>query len=171
LIPEIITPKEQCQLVELINNQQWDKTLARRTQQYGYKYQYRNLNASPRASPAAPIPSWLAALGSRVSDECSARGHNVVFDQVIVNEYEPDQGISKHVDDKVLFGPVVASVSMMSSCEMLFELGALSCPIVLDPRSCVILTGPSRERWSHAIWPRVARTGTRISITFRSMLV
>ena len=39
---------------------------------------------------------------------------------MIVNEYEPGQGISPHIDNVKLFDAVVVSVSLGSECVMQF---------------------------------------------------
>jgi alkylated DNA repair dioxygenase AlkB len=41
-------------------------------------------------------------------------------DQAIINEYQPGQGISPHVDCVPCFGPVVAAISLGSDCVMDF---------------------------------------------------
>ena len=43
-----------------------------------------------------------------------------LFDQLIVNEYQPGQGISPHIDNQTLFGDVVVSVSLSSNTIMTF---------------------------------------------------
>ena len=74
-------------------------------------------------------------------------------DQVIANEYLPGQGISAHVDCEPCFGEVIASLSLLSACEMRF--GSLSSgetrAAILPPRSLLLLAGPAPRDWTHAI--------------------
>lgn len=42
------------------------------------------------------------------------------FDQLIVNEYEPGQGINPHIDNIKLFKSDIASLSLGSDCIMIF---------------------------------------------------
>jgi alkylated DNA repair dioxygenase AlkB len=102
-------------------------------------------------------------------------------DQVIVNEYLPGQGISAHVDHVPSFGPVVASVSLLSACLMEFthpEDGT-RVPVHLEPGSLCVMTGPARFTWRHAIPARKSDPGAhgrvprgrRVSVTLRTVLV
>ncbi len=43
------------------------------------------------------------------------------FDQLIVNEYQPGQGISPHIDNKTLFSDIIVSLSLGSNAVMIFE--------------------------------------------------
>lgn len=100
-------------------------------------------------------------------------------DQVIANEYLPGQGISAHVDCEPCFGADIASLSLISSCEMQFcgpgrgETRA----VILPPRSLLVLGGEARQYWTHAIPARRSdlidgvRTmrQRRVSLTFRTM--
>jgi len=43
-----------------------------------------------------------------------------VFDMVIVNEYEPGQGIASHIDNAKLFDHIIVSLSLGSDVVMNF---------------------------------------------------
>ena len=59
------------------------------------------------------------ALGARLKD---AGWFERMPDQVIVNEYEPGQGIAAHVDCVPSgFSGTIASLSLLSSCTMHFQ--------------------------------------------------
>ena len=102
-----------------------------------------------------------------------------VPDQVIANEYLTGQGISAHVDCEPCFGEVIASLSLLSACEMQFhcvETGEARAAI-LPERSLLVLAGAARRDWTHAIparrsdsidGVRVMRQ-RRVSLTFRTM--
>jgi len=74
----------------------WSTQLRRRVQHYGHKYDYgRRAVSATDTGTATPVPGWAAVLADRLH----AEGHtDHVADQVIVNEYQPGQGIRAHVD-------------------------------------------------------------------------
>jgi alkylated DNA repair dioxygenase AlkB len=98
------------------------------------------------------------------------------FDQMLVNEYAPGQGISPH-RDYAPFGRTVVSLSLLSPCVMDFRhvaTGRKEC-LLLEPRSLLVLSDEARFDWEHGIAPRkrdvwrgvpVARA-RRLSLTFR----
>ena len=96
-----------------------------------------------------------------------------------MNEYEPGQGISKHVDCVPCFGNAIASLSLGSTCVMEFSRPEAKVPVLLEPRSVVILQGDARYHWCHAIPARKNDTyagrliprSRRISLTFRTVFV
>ena len=159
----------------------WLGDLARRVQHYGYKYDYsyRGIDTSAHLGP---LPPWLERLGrdivSSAVDLCLPIG---TFDQAIVNEYLPGQGIAPHTD-RDCFGPVVATVSLSSDVVMDFEgPQGERYSHMLQRRSLVLLTGAAREEWRHGIAKRkndrdpvtrqVIPRERRVSITFRTVLL
>jgi len=87
--------------------------------------------------------------------------------QIIINEYVPGQGISKHIDDPKQFGEWIMCISLGSHVEMTFD----DYDISLNPCSLVVMTGDSRYKYTHQIKSRKSDKGiprtTRVSITFR----
>lgn len=159
-------------LIDFIDQQPWNTDLSRRTQHYGYKYVYRR--GKPNMEEKVPeIPKiFLDALGESVS-RFGDQGPN----QVIVNEYNPGQGIAAHIDDIHQFGDTICSISLLSGVEMEFKNrreGLLE-KIYLRPRSVVWLTGEARYKWTHQIRGRKTdlykgekrERGRRVSITYR----
>jgi len=122
-----------------------------------------------------PTPAFLAPILERLVAEG-------VFperpDQIIVNEYLPGQGIAPHVDCIPCFGPVIASLSLGSACEIAFsqERTGQREKMILEPRSLLVLAGEARSQWRHAIAHRKsdviegkrAQRLRRISLTFRT---
>ncbi|MEC9463401.1 MAG: alpha-ketoglutarate-dependent dioxygenase AlkB [Pseudomonadota bacterium] len=170
-----ITRAEEVALIAFLDGGYWSSDLKRRVQHFGYRYDYRARVATPE-SRIGPLPDMLQRLGQRMVEEGSFAS---LPDQVIANEYLPGQGISAHVDCEPCFGDVVASLSLLSACEMRFacletrELRA----VMLPPRSLLVLAGPARSNWTHAIparqsdvidGMRVMRQ-RRVSMTFRTM--
>jgi alkylated DNA repair dioxygenase AlkB len=159
--------------VAAIDGLPFGEQLSRRTQHYGYFYDY-NASEVNLANPAPSPPSELAQLAQRLADE----GHfHRVPDQIIVNEYLTGQGISEHID-RNSFGPVVATVSLLESWGMVFRSPQeQKHEVLLHKTSLALMTGDSRSLWTHEIMKRqndnvgglkVPR-GRRLSVTFRTV--
>jgi alkylated DNA repair dioxygenase AlkB len=172
---DFLTPEEQTELLENINSQKWRNTEAtgiqRRVQHYGYIYKYVGRQGS--LDTAKPIPEFLKPLQARLEDITHRK-----FDQIIINEYKPGEGIAAHADDPKLFGDTVVSISLGSGAIMNFN--PINDPknmkdIYLETGSAVFLTQDARYTWQHSIAKRKTDTlegkkvarGTRVSITFR----
>ena len=165
----------QRRLITDIDAAPWSSQLRRRVQHYGHRYDYGSRGVG--GPPAPPLPEWAVALARQLHED----GHFVrPPDQVIVNEYQPGQGISAHIDRVSCFGPVVASISLLSACEMDFTHPEEKArvPVRLNPGSLCVMSGPARFTWRHAIparktdprpHGRVARD-RRVSVTFRTVL-
>lgn len=169
LLHDFITVDEEVELLRHITRAPWDSTLSRRTQQYGYHYNYTNVRVD--REPIAAIPQWLDSIAQRLVD----RGIMATKpDQVIINEYNPGQGIGAHTDHRYAFGPVVCSLSLAAEVPMVFQKGRERVTIPLPRRSLAILKGDARYEWTHCIEARRSDAGVprgrRISITFRTVL-
>jgi alkylated DNA repair dioxygenase AlkB len=174
-IPNFITEDEEFELVRAIDEQPWLPALKRRTQHYGYKYDYtkRTIDSS---SSLGDLPDWVGFFSSLLFEqELFEEKPN----QVIVNEYMPGQGIGPHIDSTA-FGKTVASLSLLSSIEMHFEKygGLKTSDLWLEPASLLVLKGPARYDWKHSIPARnidlIGDGGKmirarRISLTFRTV--
>jgi alkylated DNA repair dioxygenase AlkB len=165
-IEDYITPEEEAYLIHEIDARPWSNVLKRRVQHYGYEYNYKSRNLVVAES----IPRW--PIVERIEREFFRP------EQVIINEYLPGQGISKHIDaDK--FGEPIISLSLGSPCVMTFRQGDVSQDVLLKPRSLLIMSGESRWKWTHEIPPRkkdkvngtVVKRERRISLTFRRLNV
>jgi hypothetical protein len=106
------------------------------------------------------------------------KGKDLKFNQVIINKYEPGQGISKHTDAKD-YGPIIGCYTIESGATMKFNKDKDSVSIYTKPNSLYIMSGDSRYKWTHEMTStksdnvdgkRVPRT-RRISITFRHVPV
>jgi len=167
-----LTPDEEADLVEQIDAAEWREDLKRRVQHYGWQYDYRarQINTDMHLGP---LPPWAARLAGRLSQD-ELLPH--VPDQVIVNEYEGTQGISKHIDCKPCFEDGIATISLLESWEMFFSRGQTQERVLLPRRSVTILRGEARYQWTHEIPKRANEPGglkrkRRISITFRKVVL
>ena len=178
-LPGFLTPEQESECVRRINaaEGEWRNDLRRRVQHYGWRYDYKARAITPDMHIGA-LPDWLADIAKRLYDETGL--FDRVPEQVIVNEYQPGQGIATHIDHPG-FGPTVCTVSLLDDWEMDFsENWKDKTPALLHRRSCVLLTGDSRSIWQHGIAPRQReytesgklerRRSRRLSLTFRTVL-
>jgi alkylated DNA repair dioxygenase AlkB len=164
-----ISIDDERNLIENIDKGHWSTTLKRRTQHFGFEYDYKKRNVH-QLNQSQPLPNWCFSLTTRLSQEIFHR----VPEQLIINEYQPGQGISKHIDAPV-FGEPIVSLSLGSHCVMIFTLKECRFEILLPPRSLLILRSESRWNWTHEIPPRksdkingrIMKRTRRISLTFR----
>lgn len=170
-----ISEDEAGRLVQEIDTRPWRTDLKRRVQHYGYRYDYKARQAR-REDYLGPLPDLFQGLAERLT----AEGHfRTVPDQVIVNEYQPGQGISAHIDCQPCFGETIASLSLLSACVMRFASQTLSqqMELHLQPASLLVLKDEARHLWTHAIPSRKTDVieglkhirSRRISLTFRTM--
>lgn len=170
-----VSTDEQVRLVADIEQQPWITDLKRRVQHYGYRYDYTRRTVDPDMY-LGPLPSWIMPLAQRLYGEGI---FDAMPDQVIINEYEPGQGISAHIDCIPCFGEVVASISLLSSCVMIFTRAepVAQLPVFVEPCSLLVMQGEARYQWKHAIPARKVddvqgkrlERGRRISLTFRTI--
>jgi len=175
-VPEYITFEEQNQLIHAIDQQEWSMKLKRRVQHYGYRYDYKN-GSLASANYLGALPDWAEHIANRLfNDKLTEKA----FDQLIVNEYQPGQGIISHVDCVPCFGNTIISLSLGSPCVMDFTHSQTQQKIslLLSPGSLVVMHREARYLWQHGIAPRkkdkykgteITRT-RRISMTFREVL-
>lgn len=177
-IEDYIGESEHDWLLNQIDKNPWLEDLKRRVQHYGFKYDYkaRKVNRDMRIGH---LPEWLQALGRKLYED----GHMPAEpDQVIVNEYEPGQGISSHVDCEPCFANMIVSLSLGSGCVMDFtnrRAKTKKIPIWLAPGSIIVLRDEARYEWLHGIAPRKSdqwdgqtyERQRRVSLTFRKVIL
>lgn len=166
-VPNYMTESEEAALVTEIDAARWDTTWDRRRQPYGAAY-------GPAKESAPQIPTWGLSLAARLlADGVTER----LFDQMLINEYLPGQGIALHRDYEP-FDRTVASISLLSACVMDFRHSADNrrASLLLEPRSLLILSDEARYDWEHGIarrkndvWQglKIGRA-RRLSVTFRT---
>eukprot|EP01059_Diplonema_ambulator_P011555 TRINITY_DN21526_c0_g1_i4.p1 TRINITY_DN21526_c0_g1~~TRINITY_DN21526_c0_g1_i4.p1 ORF type:complete len:370 (+),score=72.63 TRINITY_DN21526_c0_g1_i4:45-1154(+) len=182
---EFLAPHEEQYILACVDNTaHWDDGVAtRKTLQFGYYFDYKTDTLMCRNDP---IPDWVwccitkvMATGLVASDQ--------VPNQVIVNRYEPGQGISLH-SDRHCFGDFVYSLSLGDDATMALvntmdtlaaEAGAPKGSAVLlhlKARSLLCMRSQSRWKWQHGLAATRTDLGpqfepvmrkTRTSITFR----
>ena len=164
-----ISADEEQTLLENIDKCAWNTSLSRRTQHYGYVYNY---SKGGSLTSATAIPEWMDYLIERLSSHISQP-----INQAIINEYNPGQGIAPHIDAKT-FGDTIVSISLGSKCIMEFTKDGEKIEKILNRQSCIVLKGDSRNDWKHSIPARKSdvingvktNRNRRVSITFRHVL-
>lgn len=174
LFEEFITPTEESELINQIDNSLWLSDLSRRVQHYGWKYDYKSRSIDQSMNLGA-LPVWANKLAEQIH---SLGVTPFVSDQVIINEYVKNQSIGKHVDCIPCFKDGISSLSLLEGWEMTFthSTKGLKEVILLKPRSLMIMTGESRYMWTHEIPKRLTENsghvrGRRVSLTFRTVIV
>ncbi|OKH53442.1 alpha-ketoglutarate-dependent dioxygenase AlkB [Calothrix sp. HK-06] len=174
-VRNFISQDEHDILLEKIDSQPWLGDLQRRVQHYGYKYDYVQHKIN-RDMYIAPLPDWALNIATKLHEHYS----ETLPDQVIVNEYEPGQGIANHTDCKTCFRDTIISLSLGSECIMDFTHPSLNqTSILLEPRSLIIMQGEARYNWRHGIAKRksdkfqgqVIKRARRVSLTFRTVII
>lgn len=182
LVRDFLSESEETEVLAVIDRSEWSNVLQRRVQHYGWRYDYktRHIDQSMRLGP---LPDWAAKMAKRLYDGGYVPN---LPDQVIVNEYIEDQGITPHADNESSFADGVAMVSLGETWEMWFrKSGHGKETLKLDRRSAAVLTGEARYQWTHEIPKRKSepgpvkpgnkkssriKRGRRISLTFRKVI-
>lgn len=163
--PNFVTPEAAAWLLQQVDSSTWRGDLERRTQQYGYRYNYARSGSkiqtdvpSIESSLFAPFVEYMNPIFKQIS--------GVDIQQMIVNEYLPKQKIGPHVDSPQ-FGPVVMTLTLGTSAPFVMKRDGQN--FTLHPRNGDLLTlsGEARYKWTHET--SSFREGRRVSLTFRSL--
>lgn len=183
-ITDFISLSEEIELLNNIDSNQWENNP--KNQRYGY---IDNLSQIKNMSEELYFmrnikntPEWLYSTCNKV-----AIHFDILPNLISINEYKPGQGFFKHIDyanvsehSKIIFGPIIAILSLLSSCMMEFELEynyKIKEKLWLESRSLVILSKEARYNWTHALPHKktdlkdgilIPRT-RRISLVFRTV--
>jgi alkylated DNA repair dioxygenase AlkB len=177
---DFISKNEENELLNNIDKSKWLNDLRRRVQHYGYKYDYK-VRQIDKSFFIGEIPEWMIFLTNRLIEKGII---NFKPDQAIINEYIDAQGIAAHIDCEPCFGDTIISISLSGQCVMNFQRELTTkeqdkIPLLIRPRTLIIMTGESRFNWYHGIPPRktdkfneqVHKRQRRVSITFRKVII
>ncbi|KAI7901193.1 uncharacterized protein BX663DRAFT_515217 [Cokeromyces recurvatus] len=183
LILDAVTEKEEEELILAADKGTWcglgigpNPELKRRTQQYGHLFSYRYRKV---IEEYGPLPKFIDFFIDRIIE---SKWMSNKPNHLLINEYNPGQGIMPHIDAPALFGPAILSLSLLSDCIMKFTDtdDHVSIDIVLPRRSLAILTGDARYKYKHGISKDLIETTSsgeitihrerRISFTFREII-
>lgn len=168
--PAQLTTEDQARVLTALDGLPWHGVTAspnsRRVQHYGFYYDYRSRQIN---TPAPALPEALVPLRDYLTHLTG-----VTFNQCIVNDYQPGQGISEHTDDP-RYGAVIGCYSLGSGttkgsgetngsgtseaseaggtggAEMTFSRGETVVPLYLEAGSLYIMTGEARSKWKHGM--------------------
>ena len=176
VVKKFLTVRAQDDLMVAIDAGCWSTELERRVQHFGYRYDYKARRVSS-LTVAMPLPQWGRSLVERILAADIASQN---FDQLIVNEYLPGQGIAPHIDCIPCFDNEIVSISLGSSCVMRFsnQRPEQKVDVLLEPGDLLLIRDKARREWRHQINPRkrdqwkgrVIERERRVSLTFRKVL-
>src|SRR5579872_2302599 len=148
---------------------------SRMVKQFGY---YFNYDSHDIYEKAPDFPSYLYAINKIITQKCIDEkifGENkYCFNQCIINNYYPGQGIMPHADKKD-FGPIIACLTIGSGANMKFSYYDSEFKLYTTAGSLYVMTDESRYKWRHSMeiqdydivnGEKINRD-RRISLTFR----
>uniref|UniRef100_UPI00398E7387 alpha-ketoglutarate-dependent dioxygenase alkB homolog 6 n=1 Tax=Pristiophorus japonicus TaxID=55135 RepID=UPI00398E7387 len=165
-IPNFITVSEENYLLQQVYNSpkpKWTQLSGRRLQNWGGLPHSRGMLAEK-------LPDWLDKYAKKISSLGPFAGK--VANHVLVNEYNPGEGIMPHEDGPLYF-PTVTTISLGSSTLLDFyhpikkenEEGEVVFPqteenryflsLLLEPRSLLVLQDDMYVKYLHGIRPVV----------------
>ncbi len=170
---ELLSPAAQKRILDAIDAKPWQHDLKRRVQHYGYKYDYKARRVDP-SMYVGPLPPFAVEVAERLLELGLVAEQP---DQLIVNEYQPGQGITAHIDCEPCFKDTIVTISLGSVYEMDLihaetqEVRSLT----LELGSALILAGDARYKWKHRIVARKTDhgkpRGRRVSLTYRNVIL
>jgi len=168
----IITELDKFEWVPLTNSAN-----SRLVQHYGYKYDYKTYNIKNKCDD---IPECLMMLKNLLTDICLEMdiiNEDYVFNQCIVNNYLPGQGISRHTDVKK-YGGVIGCFTLGGGATMTFKNNDHEDEhLYVAPNSVYIMSKDARYLWTHEMISKKidivdnikTKRERRISVTFRNV--
>lgn len=164
-VRDYISPAEEADLLDMIDARPWLRVQKRAVQAYG-------------AGTSARLPGWTLALADRLAYDGFASAD---FDQCIVDELLPGQGISAHVDSVADIGQTVIALGLGAPLVMEFRhiAGKVRVPVLVPPRALLVMSDAARYKWRHGVVARKTdwydgmeyTRGRHVSVTFRQTLV
>ena len=181
LFLDVIDAEDESTIIQELDQHEWSKSLKRRTQHYGYYYDYTNGSTNRKAPEFPQSVKWIAKFieENQIMDAPELNHLAKAPEQCIVNEYYRNQGIGKHIDSPK-FGPVIVSLSLGADTNFIFRGEGKSVVVEVPRRSLMVLRGEARSKYTHEIpckttmeWKgqMVEKSGDyrRVSLTFRTM--
>ncbi len=170
----------------LDNNDKWSSITnsdnSRKVQHFGYIYNYFTFKINEKTED---FPDYINKFAELLTCAClylkipiPYQESGFWFNQCIINNYFPSQGIPKHTDIRS-YGGVIGCFTIGSGGSMVFKNpdNNEKFELYTEPNSLYIMTGDSRYKWTHEMPLRkndqinnikIPR-GRRISITFRNV--
>ena len=175
----------QDKLFELVDIFDENQPLKRKTRQYGYEYDYkaRESHKDKKLKKLTyTTPKELLCIADVLYKYNLMRQKP---NQIIINKYEPGEGISAHRDHIRYFTGDIATLSLGSAYIMRFRPHPENIlvdqkkiyDVLLPVGSLAVMKDDARSLWTHEIIGKKTdiingkkiNRGTRISITFRTV--
>jgi alkylated DNA repair dioxygenase AlkB len=179
-------------IIKVLDKCQWYSMNDHAVQHYGYLYVQ-----SYGIMITNPIPDFLKTIQRNLTSICIDKGlisNNDYFNQCTINNYFGSQGISAHKDDDK-YGDVIGCFTLNAGSTVLFKnhktnmnvcmepqssllkKRKTSINVYMEPQSLYIMSGESRQIWTHEIpirqydmhLSKCIPRGRRISVTFRNL--
>lgn len=169
-IENYLSTKELDKIKEKLADIEWTPIFKgdhyRRVKQYGYSYSYNRsgLTIAPK------IPEFLSELvdTKRINEHLKEDLLGKEFEQVIINEFKPNQMIDYHIDNIKQFGPIVASITIGQAVPVKFKKDDEIISVDIAEESMYLMTGDARYEWQHSL--RNNTLNDRYSLTFRTII-
>lgn len=181
---DFVSVEEETMLLRDIDARPWERQLSRRTQHYGWRFEYTS-KSCVRIDESIPATFRRLVLDRlRVVANCEIMWLDGVEDNVqcTVNEYQRGQGIAPHVDTHAAFDDGILALSLGSGVGLRLRkvAGDIRHPnynVWLERRSLITYVGEARYAFAHGI---ISRKGDlldsqwvlrnrRVSVTFRNL--
>jgi alkylated DNA repair dioxygenase AlkB len=169
IIKNFISNKEELELINNIKNiNSWNNNLSRRVKHYGFEYNYINKTITDEVDK---FPKFQEYINKRMIE---LNIINEPFNQLIINEYIPGNGISKHIDSNI-FDNIICSLSLHDEYPIIFRNNNIFKRIYLPRKSLLIIKDDARYKWTHEIPSRKKDNNkirlTRWSLTYRHIKI
>ena len=179
---EFLDSAEQTSLVRAIEGERWfEQPSHNQAMRFGALPGWALTLSSLIFSSVSWFVEEVAGLGSAVPLPETILGRTPLFDQMIVNSYQPGEGIGPHVD-LTRFEDGIAVLSLLSACVMRFrkcKRPTQNVDVLLSPGDLIMMSGNARYEWTHEInraqaeeqvWAgKVLEQARRISVTLRRL--
>ncbi|GAB1608195.1 alpha-ketoglutarate-dependent dioxygenase alkB homolog 4-like [Argonauta hians] len=165
---DFISAEEEDMLTNHIDQTPFvDSQSGRRKQDYGPKVNFKKQKVNCRCFTG--LPSFSKFLVDRFTSRPELSGFVPV--ELCNLEYEPSRGsaIDPHFDDFWIWGERLVTVNLLSHTYLTMsrdEEPNVQVRIPLPRRSLVVVYGPARYQWKHAVH-RQDVTSRRLAMTFR----
>lgn len=174
----IFKSKQEKELIDFLDKSTWkslsDSPNSRKVQHYGYLYDYKTGKIKEKTDN---IPEEFNFIIDLLKNQCKILRilpDDYEFNQLIVNNYDPGQGISAHIDTKE-YGGIIGCYTIGGGTIMRFSKDKEEYDLYVEPRSLYIMSDESRYKWKHEMISRKSdvvdgekiKRDRRISITFR----
>lgn len=134
--------------------------------QYGYKYNYY----TKKCVETDPIPEFWLDIIKPTLDALELK---IEFNQVLINKYQPGEGIASHIDADI-FGDTILCLTVNSGAVLYFEKGNELHSIYPDNGDIYLMQKDARYKYKHSQParkkdPGYGPRGVRYSVTYRTI--